>query len=497
MEIKLATSNNNDKKYTEQLKNREKLRRMFLLTEPAFKKVKQELDNEKYLSVLEKEMKKIMMNRQLPMYKKWLQYNNAFIRFADFKKLLAESRHHKDMVGVRQISKLEKQLKAIQEHVDNEKKITQRIEEFRKKRHEQFENQIENENDKSLSIIEPISNEKNDDDDEKSVKSLEKDTSDRIFTNSFDNTEQIYETPNASDEIFREFDNEKLEGKTIYDRFVKLSTNIARKVWRDAKPQSAIFNITYRDKKGDEHVASVDAIRTRMIDDGNVILTEDADGKRNYYYDIEEDDLSKLRNYLLTEHRKIDKEIEKDLEENPPKQIPIRRYKVKDKDENTAWISFRNQAVSVPKAILSETLKYINDNHLKKSDLEVKKHIESMKKNYSFDENRRHANRTLFDPNKTSTIVNVDDGNQTLLKPMINMKAKVSSTPKVRKSTKTLKTIATSDAGASTSADTSLLKRKSLKQSTMKNFAKVMKSPPKQQQQQSGKGMKIIKWKKI
>lgn len=35
-----------------------KLRRMFLLTEPAFKKYKEQIDNDKHLTALDREMKK-------------------------------------------------------------------------------------------------------------------------------------------------------------------------------------------------------------------------------------------------------------------------------------------------------------------------------------------------------------------------------------------------------------------------------------------------------
>lgn len=79
------------------------LQKMYLLTEPAFKKVKQEIDNEKYLSSLDKELKNVLYNQKLPNYKKWLKYKQILAQYFNFRKFLEESKSYEDEINTKKI----------------------------------------------------------------------------------------------------------------------------------------------------------------------------------------------------------------------------------------------------------------------------------------------------------------------------------------------------------------------------------------------------------
>lgn len=68
------------------------LRKMYLLTEPAFKRIKEKIDGEKYLSDLDKQLKTILYDKNIPPYKKWLKYKDMLIKFANLKKFLKDSK---------------------------------------------------------------------------------------------------------------------------------------------------------------------------------------------------------------------------------------------------------------------------------------------------------------------------------------------------------------------------------------------------------------------
>lgn len=111
-----------------------KLQRMYLLNEPAFKKYKEELDSERYLTSLDRELKKIL-GEKTPSYKKWLKYKDALIRYTDFKRMLTESKANEDVENVRKLSALENNIKKLQSKINqkdfaelSEKTVQSRIE---------------------------------------------------------------------------------------------------------------------------------------------------------------------------------------------------------------------------------------------------------------------------------------------------------------------------------------------------------------------------------
>lgn len=86
------------------------LQKIFLLNEPTFNKVKEELDNEKYLSELDKQLKLVLNDKRLLPYKKWLKYKDLLIRFANFKSFLNESKSQQDSESVNRLQKIERKI---------------------------------------------------------------------------------------------------------------------------------------------------------------------------------------------------------------------------------------------------------------------------------------------------------------------------------------------------------------------------------------------------
>lgn len=80
-----------------QRNERDALQKMYLLTEPAFKKIKESIDGEKVLSNFEKIIKSVLYDKKLAPYRKWMKYKDLIIRYATFKKFLEEANWQKMM----------------------------------------------------------------------------------------------------------------------------------------------------------------------------------------------------------------------------------------------------------------------------------------------------------------------------------------------------------------------------------------------------------------
>lgn len=100
------------------------LQKMYLLSEPAFRKMKEDLDAEKFLDTLDKQLKSILYNNKLPSYIKWLKYKNVLNRYANFKKFLTESKANKDHESVKKFAKLEQRLKELEKEREQKRSIS-------------------------------------------------------------------------------------------------------------------------------------------------------------------------------------------------------------------------------------------------------------------------------------------------------------------------------------------------------------------------------------
>lgn len=110
MESKNFQPNSN----VQRLAKQNALQKMYLLTEPAFKKVKQQIDSEKYLSLLDKELKNVLYNHKLPNYKKWLQYKQILAQYFNFRKFLEESKTYEDEMSTKKLLEMKKRISELE-----------------------------------------------------------------------------------------------------------------------------------------------------------------------------------------------------------------------------------------------------------------------------------------------------------------------------------------------------------------------------------------------
>lgn len=329
------------KKYTDMLSKRDnKLRQMFLLTEPAFKKYKEQLDNDKYLSLLDKEMKKIMSDRKTPVYKKWLKYNDAFVRFADFKKMLAESKEHNDMENVRRISELEKELKKIQSN--NVKKGDKDVQTSL------------NDSNESISLI-PMDSSL---DDSKASEKTE-------FKTDYYENELEMSSPEKDDsnEAHQLFDDKMISKKSPMQRIMNLPTYLSDKCLIDGK-KNIQMNIAHMADLNDsqESYQPINVMSARILraGDEHLIVGEDPVGNPVEIPHPLDADLQKIRNALITEHTRINSVIEKYKKQ---KGVQSPQYNIEKTDRGRTALRYKNKHDYVfPTEILDDVIKIMEKN---------------------------------------------------------------------------------------------------------------------------------------
>lgn len=86
--------------------------------------MKTELDNEKYLSSLDKDMKQILNNTSLPDYKKWLKYKQALSKYFDFKRFLEQTKLNKDLESQSKFSVINNRLSELTNKLQNNKNLS-------------------------------------------------------------------------------------------------------------------------------------------------------------------------------------------------------------------------------------------------------------------------------------------------------------------------------------------------------------------------------------
>lgn len=433
------------------------LRKMFLLSEPAFKKYKEDLENEKYLSILDKEMKSILNDRKTPPYKKWLRYNDAFLRFSNFKNLLSESKKYHDMENTRKLTELEKQIKMLQKYSNKNDSI---LDSTKLSKYDVSDE----------SIIQP----EEDSYINKTLGKKSQDISPEDTMYSFTPDEESEESKEDSGEIQRAFDNDVLETNSPLERISNMQPELVDEMKVNGKIPTMFLAITYIDEMDEEQRVSINVMNTRITKNG-VILTQDADHNRIGYHNVLTHDLDKVRNALVLQHNKIDNIIEK-YHSKKVQNIPIRRYKLKDKNEKETFIQLKGQFYTVPNAILDQVTKVLDTENLSPSKIKIR--IDKLKKNYITDKRRAEHSQSFFSPFNQTT----DDLNISSLPSNKTFRPKLSAGSTPRK-TKT-----------STPARRTLTKpRTTLLQSTLDNYNY---KKTKNILNQDGKGVRQ-KWEKI
>lgn len=248
-----------------------------------------------------------MEDKKTPVYKKWLKYNDAFVRLADFKKMLTESKQHNDEENVRRISDLEKELKKIQSNSKKENKDAQTT--------------FDKSND-SISLI-PFNSTFED------SNVLDKTDS---KTEYYEN-ELAMSSPEKDDsyEAYKLFNDKMLSTKSPLERIEELPQYLADRCLIDGK-KTITMNVAHMADKDDsqESYKQIDIMTARIMRGGDdeVIVGKHPNGQRVVIENPLPSEMIKVRNALINEHARIDAVIEKYKNTKHSKEIPSKNYQI-------------------------------------------------------------------------------------------------------------------------------------------------------------------------
>lgn len=424
------------------------LQKMFLLTEPAFKSIKEHFDSEQFLSNLDKDLKKVLY-KNLPSYKKWLIYKDLIIKYAALKKFLSESKAYKDDESTRKLHKLEKRilnleaLKTEQEQnvisnglkpkdkekssVQNEPfeqpnilnstalhdEITNHDEEFFETSPNES-NQYENGSQNELEHVENVSPEK----EQKRIEHMDEDTGQIL---EYGPPKVVFH--NEEERLQKQVEDDWISEKTPYTRIHELPRKVRENQFSHLpKITWSINNLVEREIGGelfrDVESVTINPMMAVIAKDGSVKV-QMKDGWFNFPT-VLQDDYRRLRDYLVEIHRKINDATEEYDKENPAKKIQGARYKFRDHTEGKKMLSYKDLIVTVPDEIVDDVKEWIEIAKL--TPKKLKKKIDERKRKLILDANRSSVH--FNDPMNRSSLMTgqslLAERNTALNKPVVH-----------------------------------------------------------------------------
>lgn len=397
--------------------NQNGLQKMYIFNEGAFRKIRQEIDNEKYLSELDNELKKVLYNRKVPKYKKWLQYRELLNQYFNFRNFMNESQTNNDEISTRQLN-LEQRI----QELENQLKSTQYI---------QPQIVSTDVNDSAMDIDEPVQVNKsgnvtpnatiNLDEStirtnklgkrnsttpqqqstpnkterrrlsfgqnlnyDKSFVPLEEthfydaalagneqifgissdESAEKSYTQAMDITERdtlpTYINLDESDDLMRAFDNDLIGKQTIRQRLDAAPGSVSSKFLINHQYPKRKFSITYYDREKAEDVQmEVDGLNVSIVK-GDTLRISDHNSVTKVY-NVRADSLDKIRNFLIDFHKKLDEAIAED-HQNRGEYISTKKYSIRDddNDKNMKIIKFKNAIVKIPNEVENHAIELIN-----------------------------------------------------------------------------------------------------------------------------------------
>lgn len=395
--------------------NQNGLQKMYIFNEPAFRKVRHEIDNEKYLSDLDKELKQVLYDRKTPKYRKWLQYKEILTQYFNFRNFMNESQTNEDEMSTRQlnleqrIQELENQLKAneniqpqsstelenqlVTNEVDNAsmeidaKNVTPnaginlnesvvgtnkgmkrksttpqqsspRTEPRKKLNFGQNDSEINDESFVELDNIGYIAPAGL----EEFYGTLSDESSEKSPTKAMNVNYDLRDNPRLNDtaELMRVFDNELIGKLTIKQRLDAAPEGVRKQFLINNMYPMRLFNITYYDSENQQdremtiNGLNVSIIKGDMLRINNQTTVTRVDN-------IKEDSLNKIRLFLVDFHTKIDDAVE-DYKLKRGDYISTKKYSIRDdeNDKNMKIIRYKNAVARVPAEILEDVINMIN-----------------------------------------------------------------------------------------------------------------------------------------
>lgn len=407
------------------------LRRMFLLNESAFQNVKHEIDNEKYLSSMDRDLKKILMNNKLPDYKKWLQYRELLAKYLNFRDFLKETQLHEDKSSSEEILKLMKRLSEVEKKITmnqstqmtpstievvetdiadagkntpneptdlNESFLQVKSHTHKRKSTTPIQDTNtpqsltrrkldfgENENQAGPSFV-PLNNTILGDVSMQTAPAGEE----QIYGDDFEHNNSnfmdislppsevphLHENLDDSGELLRLFDDQDLLGRnTIRQRLDSAAPSVQKSFKNDhGEYFSRTFVVHFADDEGNDESISLNGLDIKITDEKALKYKTKTRWER--IKNIKEDSWSTIRNFLLEFHKLIDEAIES-YNKQLGHYIGAKPYSIREnKENNTAVIRYKGiAAVTIPMELVDAATELMDT-----ADMDEKQFKEEMKK---------------------------------------------------------------------------------------------------------------------
>lgn len=380
------------------------LQKMFLVTEPAFKKMKENLDAEKHLGDLDKQLRTILFDKKLPSYKKWLHYHNLLNNFKNFKRILEETKNAKDEESLNKLKKLEQRIIELE--------AVQRSDEAPHKEKFDSLNRYEKSgaDDDSINIVEstrlgdPSMHEDVFENDSTSIQSISSDNPNIIDELASLSPEKIGEHITVEDEdgekieweppkfIFQDedekmqkiLDDELISNETVFDRIENLPPNLRNRVIPTGSHPLQTMNVQV--VTADDEDDSKYKLQSINVDPKYMVLTKDNYFKVKTSHQgwvhiplMMPDDFKKIRNWLITKHQSIASEIDKYQQQRPLNVLQSKNYSISNFDDDSKILKYKNEMIKVPNTIIDDTIKILEKNKTISLE-ELRQKIEILKK---------------------------------------------------------------------------------------------------------------------
>lgn len=437
------------------------LQKMYLLTEPAFRRYKQEVDEEKYLSSLDREMKKVL-RQKTHNYKKWIMYSNLLRRYFDFKKFMDETKQQNDTLAATNFMKLAEKSKQLAAERANVRVSTPQKQHsivdlttgppsvLKKSLTPPLNSSTPKALTPALPNITPLS--------ESNLNSVRKQLFSDLPQPAVEDVLETSSILNDSDEISGNFmlnaENSSLLGsdtsdtrqkhfedivltkETLRRRLEALPPLVKQKFLTNNIFPVSSFKIEYVDPVTEEEVShKINSLDVVILGPNKFKKLSQNGGYRTYEVP-NETALHALRAYLVGMHDQIDQALE-GYQQLPANEVNIRPYSVVEHktDKDKSVVRYKRKFVSVPKVLLPEIFDYLNEVDLTPEEFKAYVHQKVDKYNSDHVGNQKRISKT-----NTSQAVN-----QTLTRPIdllpsmatFNQQAaQLTSTPETTKSRK-------------------------------------------------------------
>lgn len=382
--------------------NKDALQKMYLLTEPAFKTVKEHLENDKHLSELDKDMKSILYDRKSPNRTKLLRYLQALTRYTGFKRHLNENKINNEKTQENEVEKLMKSV----EHSQIPKKFQSK----------------EIQTDKELKTPKKVQSREIQTDKEKSKSNIIDDSLNEMNTSIVPlQNEEIIETSNNlnESEVIDQNKDDSIIQQQIDDHILAKST-IREKL--DKNPAvSRIFLLQNGDylnrtpiiqlepESSDDDEEDEKLIKTVSLIDSKIkngrLITKTKEGTIDVPLEKIRSGLTTLRSNMLHYNDKIDEHMEEMEKQDPQSSQHIKTYHVVENafNPNETIVKYKDQTISVPNEIFAQMKKKMENKSLYRNTplRTIYAQVLDKVKRKRSSENNESMESTFFNPNKT------------------------------------------------------------------------------------------------